>query len=270
MKRICVLLGLAVAAGAQTATIEFEAVDLRVADPGEVTTEGFFNGAVVRIQRDGGRTTLAPVYEPNGRVTLRGVTMRDLITQAYKEILRPEYLSGGPGWLDSDRFTLIAKAPAGTPVDTERLMLQSALARRVHLEVHREPRPMPVFALSVAKSGLKASRAAGTGDPDNCPRVASPAGTIRRSCHGVSMALLADRLPSLAGDYVDKPAVDATGADGVFDFELQWVPRPANGDVAAGATFQDALEKLGLKLEEKRAPITVIVINRVDRAPSQE
>lgn len=257
------------AAIAQKPAPEFEAVDLRISAAGEASSEGFFNGGLVRIHRDGARTTLAPVFEPDGRVAMAGATMRELITQAYKEILRPEYLIGGPNWLDSDRFTLIAKAPAGTPVDTERLMLQAALASRVHLRVHRESKPMPVFVLLVDKRGLKLQPAVSAGDADNCPPAAGPAGTQRRSCHRVTMPLLAERLPSLATDYVDKPVVDATGVEGAFDFDLQWVHRPPDGDVAAGATLQDALERLGLRLEDRKLTMTVIVIDSVDRVPTE-
>ena len=84
------------------------------------------------------------------------------------------------------------------------------------------------------------------------------------------MRLLAERLPGFDRDYVDKPAVDTTGVEGNFDFELQWIARPKNGDVAPGATFQDALEKLGLRLEDRKMPMPVIVIDRVDRVPAQE
>lgn len=104
------------------------------------------------------------VFLSSGQVTLRGVPMNLLIQLACKEVYPAEYIKGGPAWLGSDYFDVVAKAPAGTPVDTARLMLQKLLVNLFHLTVHREQKTMPVFTMTVAKRGAKLTDAAGKGD----------------------------------------------------------------------------------------------------------
>jgi uncharacterized protein (TIGR03435 family) len=93
------------------------------------------------------------------------------------------------------------------------------------------------------------------------------------------MADLADWLPTrIAPSFIDRPVVDLTGLKGPYDIQLDWVPRPlvgnaadpASADVAAGATVFDALDKqLGLKLEERKLPMPVIVIDHIERVPTE-
>ena len=250
---------------------EFNVADVRVSQKGQDAAAGL---QTVRSQINGAEQVFyvaAPVFGQNGQVKLRNATMRQLITQAYKEVFRDEYLTGGPNWLDSDHFDLIAKAPAETPADTLRLMLQSVLAERFHLQVHREQKPMPVYALAAGKNGPKLRPAAGPGEAE-CKPVAGSGAEIgqHRACHNLTMAILAERLPGMAPVYVDRPVVDLTGITGAYDFQLDWTPRPPGTDVAAGATMFDAVDKeLGLKLEERKLPMPTIVIDRVDRTPTE-
>lgn len=87
------------------------------------------------------------------RYDLRKATMLDLISTAYN--VDPKYVSGGPNWLELDRFDISAKAPAKTPPETLRLMLQSLLEDRFKLEIHTGTRPMPAFALTMGKGKPK-------------------------------------------------------------------------------------------------------------------
>jgi len=209
-----------------------------------------------------------PVFATNGKVTMRSVTMRELLTQSYKEIAKPEYLVGGPNWLDTDRFELVAKAPAGTPLDTERLMLQALLAERFHLAVHREQKPMPVYALLAGKKELKLQAASEPGDPD-CKRIFGPAdGHTHATCANMTVAELVSRLPRLEPFDVDQPVLDLTGINGAYNFVLEWTPHGPGLD-PVGVTIFDALEKLGLKLEARKEPMPVIVLDRVDRVPTE-
>jgi uncharacterized protein (TIGR03435 family) len=254
---------------------QFEVADIRVNKAeGAAVPVQVLNGdgvpVAIQFYPNGISHLLEEPFAPSGRVSLRYITMRMLITIAYKkEVIRDEFLTGGPKWIDSDHFDLIAKAPPGTPMDTERLMIQAVLAERFHLQIHREQRPMTIYALVVAKGGPKLQNAAGTGEAD-CDRVGEQgpdAGGTHMACTNTKMTDLAKALPDLAPGYVRSTVVDQTGLSGNYDFKLDWVAR-RNLDETGGLTIFESIEKLGLKLEERKLPMPVIVIDRVDRTPT--
>jgi uncharacterized protein (TIGR03435 family) len=216
-----------------------------------------FEAAEVRVNN----SVQQPVqinFLPGGQLSMRNMPMKELVVQAYKV----GDVTGGPSWLDSDRFDILAKAPPNTPADTVRLMLQSLLVERFKLAVHRDQKTMPVYAMVPAKGGFKLQAAAGSGQPRCGPG---------QGAEGLSHLVCADALPSkIAPSYIDRPVVDLTDLKGAYDFKLDWIPRPLDPtEVAAGATVFDALDKqLGLKLEERRLPMPVIVIEHIERVPT--
>src|SRR5262249_49388647 len=125
----------------------FELADVHVSPP----------SGLAQIQMSGG------VTPRNGRFEIRNATMLDLVRTAYS--VEPEKVVGGPNWLASDRFDVIAKAPAGTTKENARLMLRELLAERFGLTVHNDSRPLPVFALTAGsgKHKLKVSDGASSG-----------------------------------------------------------------------------------------------------------
>ncbi len=208
------------------------------------------------------------------RYIVHQATMVDLITTAYG--LKPEYVQGGPPWLERDRFDIIAKAPLKTPPATLKLMLRALLTDRFHLVLHEGTTPMPVYALSVGngKLGLKTS----TGDePANCPNDTpenAPApGTVRNArlaCVHMSMDQFAGILYDVASGYFDYPVVDATGLKGAYDFKLTWTGRGQLVRAGAdGISLFDAVDKqLGLKLTHQVAPRPVMLVDSVDQKPT--
>lgn len=274
MKKVAVALLAVAAAGAASgqapAAPVFEVADVRPyqPEPGARGIQGIIvaNGVLRNFsQVRGQRMQLGdPVFAANGTVTMRSVALRELLTQAYKEILRPEYLMGGPNWMDTEQFELVAKAPAGTPVDAERLMLQAVLAGRFRLVVHREQKPMPVFALLVGKKELKLQATAEPGEADCKQAFAQADGHTHVTCVNMTMAGLATRLSRLEPFDVNQPAVDLTGIAGSYNFQLEWTPHGPDS-APVGVTVMDALEKLGLKLEARKEPMTVIAIDRVEQ-----
>jgi uncharacterized protein (TIGR03435 family) len=209
---------------------------------------------------------------PRGsRYEVRNASMLDLIRTAYS--IEPEKVSGGPSWLAQDRFDVIAKIPAGTTQENARLMLRALLAERFDLKVHDDSRPLPMFVLTVAgKHKMKTSDGSGSG----CQPVPQPApqpGVVpyqAASCRNLTTAQIAQTLRQIAGGYVDKPVVDETKLDGAFDFEIKWTARaalPAAG--SDGISLFDAVEKqLGLKLETKPVATSVVVVDSVNRKPT--
>ena len=262
-----VLLGvLFAAAGAQGQS--FDVVDVRVAQPlaaGTVQVLLDEGPGVLELNPKGVSRVLARPFTANGTMTLRYYTMRQLVALAYREILSDEFLTGGPNWLDSDHFDLVAKTAPGTALDEMRVMLQRALEDRFRLAVHRESKPMPVLALAVGKRDrLPPSNGSENG---GCKPVSGVEGLQHWACH-MTMPILALGLPRMASGYIAGVVVDATGLAGAYDFQLDWAPR-RDSDADPGATIFDALEKLGLKLEERKQPMTVIVIDHVDRIPTE-
>ncbi len=209
------------------------------------------------------------------RIDVPSVTLKSMIVNAYN--VHESMVVGGPSWLDSDRFDIVAKAAPDTPPSQLQKMLRPLIEERFHLVMHREERPITVLEMTVLKNH-KLQPASG-GRP-GCEYRDGSSNGVHRVCHNMSMEELANSLPRWGGvqGVIDIPVVDATGLSGPFDFELEWnPPEPGPGGKGEGAavsapepgsTIFDALLKVGLKLERRKRPMQVIVIDRADR-PTQ-
>jgi uncharacterized protein (TIGR03435 family) len=212
------------------------------------------------------------------RYEVHGATMLDLIRTAYT--FDADKVSGGPSWLEYDRFEVTAKAPANTSQDNIKLMLQSLLEERFKLMVHKDTRPVAGLVLSVGKGKpkLKEADPAGKTGCQTQPIPPPPAPTpgqiyvpmVSISCHNMSMEAFVTELKGTAGGgYVTNVVVDSTGLKGSWDFDYKFTNRIlmqiAGSD---GLSLSDALDKqLGLKLEEQKLPTPVIVVDEVNEKP---
>lgn len=180
--------------------------------------------------------------------------MVDLIRNAYD--FTADKIVGGPAWLEMDRFDIMAKLPAGATPETEKLMLQSLLAERFKLTLHKDTRPFPVYALTVGKKPLmKAADGAGE---SGCTR--QPA-SAQYDCRNMTMAAFAENLRRMQGMFLDpRPVVDETGLDGKWNFGLN-----LDTQAALGAAVE---QQLGLKLEEKQVPMPVLAVDSVEQKPT--
>lgn len=230
---------------------------------------------------------LGQVGSSLGRFRCRGMTVKMLI-----EIALNSRTYGGPGWIESARYDIDAKAeysvieklknlPRVQQQEQNRLMLQSLLASRFNLQLKHERKVAPVYRLVVAKNGSKLRQTNGvTSGP---PFELSNGKLI---VHGMPIAYLLSVLatqPELGG----REIIDQTGLKEKYDFTLQWepaeqetpmfnqddnnIPRSdgaSSVDSSAPSLFTAIREQLGLKLESTKAPVEVIVIDHVDR-PSE-
>src|SRR5262245_16825011 len=205
----------------------------------------------------------------DGRYEIRNATMVDLIRTAYG--VTADKVSGGPNWLETDRFDVIAKAPDGATAQTAKVMLQNLLADRFKLTIHNDNKPLPVFVLTVGKNGPKLKAASGSGQSGCRPQPQTPQpGVINQqvvSCNDLTMAVFAERLRQMAGGYLDKPVVDATNLEGSYDLDIKWTARGLLASAGSeGISIFDAVDKqLGLKLEQQNMPSTVIVGDSVNQ-----
>ena len=174
---------------------------------------------------------------------------------------REDELSG-PAWLASEKFDIVATCPPETPRDRVRQMLQTLLAQRFSLRVHREDRTVKGYAL-VAARRRPPVRAAPSGAEENLTF-----GDGRIIARAMSMRALADRLSGSIFK-LERPVVDMTGIDGVYDFTLRWAAdtAPAGAD-AAPSLFTALEEQLGVKLETRELTVTVLVVDHAERVPS--
>ncbi len=208
-----------------------------------------------------------------GRYDVRTASMVDLIAAAYG--VEAEKVQGGPSWLDVDRFDISAKAPADTPLETVKLMLQSLLADRFKLKVHNDNKQMPVFTLSMGKGKPKLKESEGKaqsgcqGQPQNPQPGAVPYAVV--SCTNRTMEQFAQDLHNMAGGYLTNPVVDRTGLKGSWDFDLKWTGRGALARAGAdGISIFDAVDKqLGLKLQPDKLAVPVLVVDSVNERPTE-
>jgi uncharacterized protein (TIGR03435 family) len=201
-----------------------------------------------------------------GRYEVHSVTLVDLISTAYA--VDPAKLIGGPSWLDTARFDVIAKVPAGATEASIPAMLQSLLEDRFHLSTHTETHLFPGFVLTARPHHLL--KTAGGGADSGC-RVAAASGDAGVTCREVTMAKFAQILPQIAGDYFQgEKVIDQTQLSGAFNFTLRWTPRTNFATAAAGGTsLGSAIEKqLGLNLALRDVPERVLIVDKADQTPT--
>ena len=196
-------------------------------------------------------------YLPGGRFTAMS-WVQQLIQVAYG--VEAYQISGGPGWLTSDRYDIEAKAGNADANATDmKIMLQALLADRFNLKLRRETKEFQVYALVVDKDGPRV-RPLKDGEPDTCRMDNSFACGVR------TMASLAQRIKPFAG----RPVLDKTGLEGTYDIKLDFdvyellgtTPPPGYNKPPLAAALR---EQLGLRLEPQKAPLPLLVIEDVQR-----
>jgi uncharacterized protein (TIGR03435 family) len=190
-------------------------------------------------------------------IDFSNVTPRLCIQRAYG--MKP-YQVTGPAWINEERYMIVAKAAGAAPEEQLVLMLQRLLTERFKLAFHRESKETPVYALVMSKSGPKLKEA-------------TDEGATQISADGretvferVSMSLLAGTLARS----VDRPVIEATGLKGLYNFRLAWAndrpgPDPASDPEEAPSIFTALQERLGLKLEARKAPIEMLVVDHIEK-----
>jgi uncharacterized protein (TIGR03435 family) len=253
-----------------------------------------------------GRAAISP-----RNLALPCASLRALIRIAYGEMLvgaglgaRRMEVQGGPGWLDTDRYDVLAKSESNAIAQSVAPMLQTLLEERFNVKVHKEARDSSVYILTVADGGPKLQPTKeGSCSPMDLnnlqpPKRPKPGEPMPRYCgaggqrtskgsrsaedwYGVTMSELAGRM--LPGK-VDLPVVDKTGLAERFDVHIEFVheyhvsgpvtlngvvtpdvPEPPAGD-SSGPSIFSALEKqLGLKLSPGKAPLDVIIVDHAEK-----
>ena len=189
-----------------------------------------------------------------GTVRMHNATLRFCIMTAYG--VQDYLIEGGPGWTNTDRYEITAKAPDLAPQGQVPRMLQTLLEERFKLMVHRETKQLPVFALTLAKNGSKLHPADPGADNFLGRRGVRGPLTGRRA----SMPGLAATLSTLMG----RKVLDQTGLTGVYDFTLEFAP-PDASDSTLPSLVTALQEQLGLKLEATKGPVDVVVIDHAEK-----
>jgi uncharacterized protein (TIGR03435 family) len=229
-----------------------------------------------------------------GQVTYRNISIMNLLGRAYGP--HNSWQIVGPNWLDGERFDVIAKIPAGTTKEQFQVMMRNLLAERFGLKLHHETREFKSYDLVLAKGGPKlqpstpadaqnatASTAPGANlDKDGFPILNHPGATTHFTTRadGVPVARMVVKaqpvsvlLPPLGSELKGKVA-DQTGLTGTYDFRLEYTPFVLQQAAAANAELETpslvtAIGSLGLSVTDTKTPQDVLVIDHVEKVPSE-
>lgn len=195
-------------------------------------------------------------------LTMENVSLTECLTWAYG-VSEPQI--SGPDWMGSERFDIAAGSAEPDSLAGLRQKLQTLLADRFRLELHRESKDYPVYALVKAPAGPNLQRA--QAETGSMMRVSGGAFVFEDT----SMAELAQKLSQLAA--VGRMVVDRTGIAGSFDFRIRMAAseetmrsEAVHGE--APSIFPLIERQLGLKLESRKAPLEMLVVDRVERIPT--
>ena len=211
----------------------------------------------------------------NGRVTLTNVTLGDCLKFAYGIVSDSQIT--GPDWIKSKavRFDIVAQADPGTPRERLLVILQTLLEERLKLVLHPEQKELSYLALVPAKNGSKLRSA----EAD-----ASPAGGAMMLGHIVSPRMSMATLATLLSRFERQTVLDKTGLNSFYEVKLEWNwhrdrPTPPGGDATGlreptegtdgPSIFTGLEEQLGLKLEARKGPLEVLVVDSAEKVPAE-
>ncbi|HWF07910.1 MAG TPA: TIGR03435 family protein [Bryobacteraceae bacterium] len=201
----------------------------------------------------------------NGRVTFANASLSDCLKFAYG-IVSDDQLAG-PDWIKSKsvRFDIVAQTAPDTPLEQIQTMLQALLAQRLKLALHHEQKEMTYLALIPGKKGPKMQLAKEGGAP--FPNGISAAG------HIASNQMTTARLATLLSRFERSIVIDETGLKGPFEIHLDWAVEPqgvqTTAEPPAGpSVFTAVEEQLGLRLESRKGPLDVLVVDHAEKIPA--
>ncbi|HEY3840047.1 MAG TPA: TIGR03435 family protein [Bryobacteraceae bacterium] len=244
------------------------------------------------------------LHVDGAQVRIKSFSLLDYLCSAYR---LKNYQVVGPDWIKAERYDISAKLPEGAAREQVPDMLKTLLQSRFQLKTHQESRPLPVYALVVAKSGLKLKEL----PPDPDDPEADKAGVnvnVGASRQGVSINLgrgsyftFADNkvqiqkltmtaLADMLARFEDRPVLDMTGLKGKYDCTLDITPEDYRAmmirsaiaagvqlppealrllDNASDSSLHSALEAVGLKLEPRKAPVETLVVDQASKTPTE-
>ena len=249
-----------------------------------------FDVASIKPNNSGAMGESVRFYPPSGRVTMTNVTLKGLVRQAYQ--LQDSQLTGGPSWIGSDHFDIVASSEQINLSPPQRwMMIKALILERFKLKVHTEFKEQSVFALVLARkdgrfgeglrrtaadcAALKPPTAPPPYDPVHPPACFTiMGGPGRLTLRGVEMTWVAQQLSARVG----RAVVDRSGLSGFFDVNLEFAPqsrpsdlvdpssaaadRPADNGVSIFTALQ---EQLGLKLDSQKSSVEVLVIESAEK-----
>ena len=238
---------------------------------GQAPQPAAFEVATVKPNRTGkGGQTMAATP---GMLTIHNLSLRTIIGAAYGIA---EYQISGPPWLGELRFDIVGKTDASiTTEDQMRPKLQPLLSERFHLAMHRDTRQLPAYILMVGPRGprLEAATEGSAGIPFK--KANKPGGSRIRSAH-----LTMPELAEILSRRLRRPVLDKTELTGAYRVTLEWAAdesnetKPGKGAKGKpetdGPTIFTALhDQLGLSLQARKAPIEMVVIDHLDKTPTE-
>jgi uncharacterized protein (TIGR03435 family) len=260
------------------------------------------------FQQRGGPESADP-----GQISYTNIPLQRLVMMAYG--ISEPYEISAPGWLDDERYDVVAKLDPSSTRDQLKVMLQNLLAERFGMTIHHETKNLSIYELVIAKGGSKVKEVIETLSPSS-----APADTAGRGATDVDANGLRQRAPGQIGlsmirlggpstrfsarqqpisaltqvlqNPLGRTVVDGTGLRGKYDFNLDWtrdartsanvrntggaaVPAPVLGtadsqiDVGPPDLFTALQQQLGLKLEEKKGPVDVVVVDHAEKMPTK-
>lgn len=257
-------------------TPAFEAASVKPSRPPDPTA-----GYVVS-KADGGPGSQDPT-----RVEFRNYPLTGLVSRAYD---LPSWQISAPDWMSAAQFDIDAKVVPGATREQCRLMLQRLLAERFGLRVHRGTKEGTLYSLTIAKGGPKLKAHVEAPPPEDRPGPGDPgqpkfdSGGYPILPRGIGMGVLNGKgrmqmtdtelapLVQRLANQLDAPVRDDTGLKGKYDIALYWSARPPSAEPEAdsGPDLPTAVqEQLGLRLERKKGPVEVLVVNHAEKVPTR-
>jgi uncharacterized protein (TIGR03435 family) len=235
-----------------------------------------FEVASIKPATPGDRSGKFAIMQSGHEFVVKNYTVKDLVSFSYD--LPPRRISGGPPWTDIDLYNILAGTPGQAPpkLEEQMAMVRSLLNDRFQFRYHREQRELPVYELTVARSGVKLRPSAAP--PDTQPLLVSrgfPGSHVQLPGRNVTMTEFASELQR---GVLDRPVIDKTNLSGKYDFDLEWeyddtqfgghFPPINSGASGKPDVFAAIQQQLGLRLESSRAQVEIIIIDSVQK-PSE-